>query len=699
MADLKNNRWLATDHEFATRVEIGDVSGFFAKRLTIEPGTRAMILELGASVGEVPPGEYSLQAFSEFLKAKLWSQKNITAILVREGAVPLDLDCQGLATREFLEVDVNVRIAIRISDVALFQKNLLASKPALTLDDLKAITLPIVRQALWETVKGRSIKELTSQDARQDLQACIERALGASLKRNGLEFSQIQTLSIFHPEYDEQQRRVGGLFLQREAFGHDQAAAELAADQLLAKIQQDEKTNDLEILAQQVAADRMEGDLAVRIRRIGLRKQIREAVRAGQFDRLQSEAEVEKFLLQRDKERLLRADEMATLKSMLLDQSQDRANARSQILKKLAIEQAAELESIRVDLDFAQQMRTRRHEIELSELNDTEEARQWKKGLEREIQAAEHRRTLEKKRVEDERIEATKSANEGRENEWQKLQHDQRTNRVKGEIDIASAEVRQRVGLIEIETKKSREDAEFAMEQRRKEWELQINKNIALDQHERLRLVQELNNAAFKFQQDMLTAAKQAEAELQVMKEDSVSRREIARINALKGLDDLAIMAVAPTEATPHIADVIKTKATQATAVEIAKAQATAAQLNDARIEELRSKMSDRERQLYDLRVADLQLSTQGTNAIMQQAVQGQNNNFDRFITGMENITKNLAPQAPQSPTVVVAGSTGMATSPAGNSGDGSRRTLVCTQCRAENSESDRFCRQCGKAL
>ena len=52
MAELHNNRWVAGPDDFAVRVELADVSGFFSKTLTIEPGVRALFLERGVSVGE-----------------------------------------------------------------------------------------------------------------------------------------------------------------------------------------------------------------------------------------------------------------------------------------------------------------------------------------------------------------------------------------------------------------------------------------------------------------------------------------------------------------------------------------------------------------------------------------------------------------------------------------------------------------------
>jgi len=680
MTELQNNRWMAADNDFATRVEIGDVSGFFSKSLTVEPGTRALILERGQSVGEVSPGQYTLQGLTDRLK--FWTKKSITAILIRQGEVPLELECTGLSTSEFLEVDVKVRLLIQLEDVALFQKNLLASRSTLTLADLKSIVLPIVQQSLWETIGRLSIQDLTGPQARTDIELCVGQALGTALIRNGLKFTQVQTLAVSHPEYDESRLRVGTLFLQRQGMEQDRAAAQLAADKLLAQIENQEKTNDLDILAEQVAADRMEGDLAVRLRRVGIRKQMREAARAGLFDRIQSEAEVEAFLQQRDKESLLRDDELNTLKQVLADQTADRAAVRTQLLKKLDIEQQADLQAIKVDLDFAQRIRTRNHEIALAELNDSEDSRVWVRQLQKESADAEHRRQEDLRQLEHERIQAATFARDGRMEEWDEQQHRSQMDRVQGDIEIVQAERGQRIALVQAETRRAQALSELEIKRAQATLEQEINTNAALSQLERLKQVQELNMMVFKQQQEMNLIKLRAEADLEELKQDRASQRDIARIREMKGMDKWTLIATASETNATLLADAAKHEATQSAAVEVARAQSPAAQSNDARLEQLRAQMNDQQRQHYDQMMASMQL-----------AMQNQTIGFGQFGTIVENMSKNLAPQPP---TVVVAGggASGVASPQAATP-----RVILCSSCRTENQVSDRCCRQCGKPL
>src|SRR5258708_7959270 len=122
-AALENNRWNAAPDDFAVRIQVGEAAGFFTKHLTIDPGTRALIVDDGQYVGEVPPGTYTLQSFTERLK--LWRSKQAVAILTRQEDVHLELACGNLATAENLVVDAKVRLAVQIEDVALFSHNLM----------------------------------------------------------------------------------------------------------------------------------------------------------------------------------------------------------------------------------------------------------------------------------------------------------------------------------------------------------------------------------------------------------------------------------------------------------------------------------------------------------------------------------------------------------------------------------------------
>jgi hypothetical protein len=667
MADGQLNRWQANDNDFAVRLELADVEGFFSKKLTIEPGTRALFMERGQMVGEVPPGEYSLQGVMDRLR--FWTKKSTVVILTKGGQVPFQLQCAGLPTRELIEVEVVLRLSVQMEDVALFLKNMMGDRRTLTKDDLQCEILPVVQQALYEAVGRLSIRDMTGEQARGDLEVYVSQALGTALKRNGLGFGQIQTLSVCHPKYDDHRRRTGEIWLQRLDLEHEKSASKLEADRLFARIEEREHQDELEVLAEQVAADRMEGDLAVKLRRVGIRKQLRAAILAGQFDKIQSQEELASFLRERDKDRLIRQEESDSLAATLREKTQDRAVLREHLLRKLDIEQQFDLQSVRVSLDYAQKMRTRQHEIELASLSDSEDARKWKANLEREGVEAQQRQGGELKRLEHDRAAVRLADGTRREAELEDTRHQHEILRIQGEIEIAQAERRRRIALADAEVERSLQEALDARDRREADSQL-----------ERLEKLRSIKNARKQAEFDRAEQTQRRLHEQEIAK----GKGAIEKIQAHRGLSPAELMAV--SENANIIAEVEKHRAAQEATIETAKAQQAAQQAADAGAAELRNQLAKAHETRAD-----------GTVAAYQQALQTQQSTFDQFGKLVDNITRNLAPQ-PGSTVVVSDGSATKITGPP-VVGRSEERVVICTGCRTENREGDRCCRQCGKNL
>ena len=90
---IENNRWSVASTDFATRVIVPDLQGFFDKlpiignapkgrTLVIEPGTRALVIDEGMLIGELSAGSYTLESFIERLQ--FWRNKQATIFLVRK---------------------------------------------------------------------------------------------------------------------------------------------------------------------------------------------------------------------------------------------------------------------------------------------------------------------------------------------------------------------------------------------------------------------------------------------------------------------------------------------------------------------------------------------------------------------------------------------------------------------------------------
>jgi hypothetical protein len=662
MAEIHQNRWLPGPEDFAARLEIADVAGFFSKKWTVEPGTRALFLQNGQPLGEAPPGQYTLETVADRLR--FWTRKATTIILTSTQDVTLDLAFSEMPTRDLL-VQLSLRLAVRLQDSALFLQNVMGSHSEVTTGDLRRLLMPAVEQAVYEAVGRLSIRDLAGEHARTDLENGVRTALAAGLARCGLAVGPVQTLSISHPEYDAQRRRSGATILHRLGLEHDKTQAKLEADRLFTKIETRERQDELEILARQVAEDRREGELAVLLRRLGIRKQWRAALLAGQMDKIQSAEELDRFLQERDKDHAIRQEEYEALLAALRDKAADGRSHRDHLLRKVAFEQQYDLDGLRIALDFARKKQTKELEIELASVADTEASRRWKANLERELEEAIRLRDDEIRQLEYARAAARLSRETQHEGELAGARNKLEVARLRGETDLHEAQVHRQVALVEIEIQKAKQDADFAEMQRRTDLKWK-GYDAAIERREARRTARDERERKAEQQRHTLEMEKEKLA--------------IERLEAHRGMTADELIAV--SENASILADLEKARAARQAEAEVARAQqgssAELARLNNQRLE-------------------DHKAVAQQANETLRQASQTHQATLDQFGKLADNLSRNLAPQ-PVSTLVVGPG--GPAAVVGINKGPtGGTRVAVCTHCRAENHEHDRFCRQCGQGL
>eukprot|EP00913_Durusdinium_trenchii_P023442 g22020.t1 len=441
------------------------------------------MIDDGQSVGEVPPGTYTMESFGD--KLKFWKRKQAIAIVTRTEDFPIDILCRNLPTAENLIVDATVRMAVQIEDVALFFKNLLGARTVFDAADLEETLEPLVQQALWEAVGRLSITDLTGAEAREQLDAVVEQALSSSMRRYGLRFIQVQLVSVRHEKYDEHRKKLGETWLQKEGLAQKEALNELYSEEELLNVKKAERANELELLAENVAIDRMEGDLGSEIRRIGVRNAMRDAIQSEKFDEITTQEEMAAFLQERDKGKLLRNEEMDELLEGFQQRKEDRGSARSHLVAKLELERGLEIDKVRADLDHAMKLKRLDHEIALAGKTATKDNTVWQHEVELEKQKAEHYRYERMKEIDHQHEVARSQALHRREDEWDDLVQKQRTDRLHGEIEIAQAERSLRLAKVEIEIKKQQADVDADIAKRQDD-----------DQLARMAAIQKMNEEA-----------------------------------------------------------------------------------------------------------------------------------------------------------------------------------------------------------
>lgn len=590
---IQNDRWKVLAEDFAVRIQIPDLEGFFrnsipkGRQLIIEPGTRALMIDSGVLVGEVPPGAYTLETFAERLQ--FWQKNQVTVILARCEETVFTSQLSDVPATEGVCGSVFVEWAVQISDPVPFLNNLFGARESLARADLEQQLKPLVTQALFSACGSTSIEMLAGPDVASLLADQLSSNLAVRLQRYGLKFIDVQSARFECCDLDHQKAKAGENWLAT-------------------------RENQLLRSANQVQSD----ELAIRLRdvteKVPLRRALRDAVHSDRFAKIESEEEFRKQLETIDKDRLLRREEKDALVSAYMDRKVDREAAREHTLALLEIERERGVEELQSQIAFAVEQKALEREIDLAKLTQTKESLEWRDELEREREESTHRLQLRREKRQAEWRDALEARELKRDDSWKGLLHQQRQEAVQTEIAVGRADRSRRVAILEAETRSRLAAEQLQVDQQRQNWEREVREKKSTNQLERLSKLQEIN-ATFAERQ------RRSEIELENLKDDSSHRRDVERIQAMSALSVEALIATAKTDNASLLADLKKHEASQSatrTQQEIAHAQ----QLNDERLR-IYEKLNDTERAKADAIAEAFKQAMQSQQGSVQQMIGG----------------------------------------------------------------------------
>jgi hypothetical protein len=627
MAKVENNRWAVSDDQFAVSIRIEDVSAFFSRQLVIEPGTRAVIIDSGQSLGELSAGTYTIESFAERLK--FWSRKQCTAILTREEDIVLELDTDYLGrvlTAEQLAVNAEIRLTIQLNDVSLFLKNLMGPRDGYSISELEQMIVPVAKQALWSAAGRMSITELTGPDVRDELNANMEQALGVSLSRYGLRFTSVQLAELYHQGYDENREETGRLWLQADSLKHREQEIEIASQERLIELKQVERTNELDTLADNLGVDKEEADVRVRLRRAEVLAQMGKATNTEKFNQCENKAERLEIMLGFNRDQVVGLEELDVLLEGYEERKDDRAEARSHLLARLEMEREMDLQAVAADLDHHQSIQTLDHEIALAGRVEVQENEDWRRECEKQRGESEQRFVTQQEELRHGHTLAREQTTELRDDEWTGLLHQQRVGRQTDEMKLAALERESRIQTFQLELASQSDEARIVIERRQKEWELEIDDRESDSQLARLRAIQEMNAEIAEREQ-------RNRVELETLREDASNRRTLERMQMAGGMNAEALIATADANNAEMLADLKKTEAT---------AQVAATQSGQQ--QEMLERLSDAEREKAD-----------AIASAYKDAMQSQQQNVQQMIGALGQMGQAAAGATPQQPQLAAA--------------------------------------------
>jgi len=595
--NLQHDRWSVSDSDFAVRVMVPDLKGFFDKlplvgnapkgrSLVIEPGTRALVIDEGVLVGEVPAGSYTMESFVERLQ--FWRNKQTTIFLTRSEEVPVESYTAGMPCLDGLCFDASYRWTVQVTDIIAFMYNLMGAKSVLTLQDLEALLSPVMSQGLSSAIGRASYDTVRKSDFVNDLAQQIHDTVGVKFQRYGLLFIDLQQAD-FSCDDGGLAERTGELWLQTRETQLQQAASQLENDQLAAKL------DDIRS-------------------KVPIRKQLRDAVTSDQLNKIQTAEDFANAIAEIDKGKLLGKEERESLIAAHEERKDDRGQLRQHLLATLELQREQELSELRVDLDFAVQTKSLEKEMDLSRLSQTKDAEQWRHELLQEKEKATHRREQKMEGVRSALERAREVVRQKRDSSWEGILHDQKMDSVRGDLELTRADRKQRIAIMQVELNTRLQSEKLEMQKRKQEWDLEFKQKQSGSQLDRLQRVQEMNSQFAERQHRM-------QIEMENLKADSASKRELDRMQVMDGLSTEALIATAGSQNATLLADLKKHEATQ----DAVKVQATAnpsGQLNEERLR-MYEKMNAAERAKADAIAEAYKMAMQAQQVIVNQTIGG----------------------------------------------------------------------------
>jgi hypothetical protein len=633
---LRGNRWARRAEDFATKVEVDDVEGFFKKGLIVEAGTKAIFFVNGAYSGILDPGKYDMGGLLERIK-NLFSQKSTTAVLVDSGDAEAQFSMVDLTTRDPIRLAAECRLVVQMDNPTLFFENMMKGRQNYPLIELKSFLEPELRNSLQELVGTKSVQELSTNLAfKQQMEQGVAQHLATTFNRKGLSFIQVRIFDFRHP-------RMNALTNKMEEYW-------LHAEDLKVRLAGQDSTIGLERKLLDQETDGMLMKLEVyedRARVFGL---MRKAVASDQMNQVISADEMEAFLQGIDKNKLLRKEETDALVREFAEKKEDHELARRHLIQKLKMEQGVEM--ARAGLE---------NKISLSR-TVTDAART------EEMAQLEHEQSVQRKEMEMRQAQ-----------EWAqvKQQIDARRLQVQAEIDLAKTKTQVEVELEELKDQADLRSAKGALDL------LKQQKAIKRDE------------ADWDLERDLRARSTASEM---TMKEEAIRhQQELAKIQALGTLSTEALIAAAPADRAAMLAELKRTEGLKGFSEEhiLAMAAEKNSEVAKAFQEKFRSasaaeveKAYERLLAMKDQGIADLKEISREHARMMQEM----------YYRGMDTQrdTATAATRGAQPTTMVITPGSGVIE--AGGSGLSGhlKRKVLCPECHLETEEGQKFCDNCG---
>jgi hypothetical protein len=685
---MSGNRWSRRVDDFATKVEVNDVEGFFKRGLVVEAGTKAIFFTNGAYSGILEPGRYDMGGLLQRVK-NIFNYKTTTAVLLDTGDVELQFSLEGLTTKDPIRLSAECRLVAQMENPTSFFENMMKGRQNYSLSEMKEFLEGEIRNCFVEFVSGKTVQELsTNQAFKRELEQMVAGHLSTTFDRKGLAFVQVRIFDFRHP-------RLDALTDTREEYW-------LHSQDLETKLAGEGSTMGMnrKLLDQETAQALMQ--LEVYEDRAKVFERMRKAVASEKMDKVVSENELEKFLQEIDKDKILRAEDMRQLVQDFGEKKEDHDLARTHLIQRLQIEQSTDLARAKVagqislkrtatdavrDNEMAQlehELATKRRELE------QRQAAQWaevKLQLDTRRATVEDDLTLAKKKAQAEDEINRMSQKAGIDLAKEKALTEDEIERIRQKTGI---DLTREKALTEEEILRIRQDREIEMERRRDQKDLET----AMSSLDLLKKQKEIKKTEGDWEMDRKLRERAGMSEV-AMKEEALRHdQELAKIQALSTLSTEALIAAAPADRAAMLAEFKRMEGLKGFSEEqiLAMAADKSPEIAKAFQEKFKSVGTADVQRAYDRMLA---MKDQGISDLKEMSKDYARMMQDMYNRGMDTQrdTATAAARATQPPQPLIV------TSPGGGihtSSFSTGRVVVCPECHLETQEGSKFCENCG---
>jgi len=299
-AAIDRRTWRRGPEDFAVRIEISDLKGFFKKDVVVEHGTKALLFDCGRLIDSVAAGKYSVDNF--FKHFRLLNKNNPAhVVIVDAGDVEVDVAFDSLYTKENVLIAVRSSFRVQIDKPETFVFNVMKQRDRFMLNDLRRYVVDETRNVFQSLLKSQPIEELYGNlEIKKHLQEEMEHEMGRSLERAGLRI-------VSFPYFEFEHGRYKAI---RDAFGKgylDRLQNQIEVDDLKRALAQVLSKEQIRVAFEK---DKVDLDTI----RMELKNRIREIVAKDKVAEIKSEEDLINAVHDKDRASLLREQDIEDLR-------------------------------------------------------------------------------------------------------------------------------------------------------------------------------------------------------------------------------------------------------------------------------------------------------------------------------------------------------------------------------------------------